>query len=283
MRDYGSPGGYFSADSAVRRIGGESVLMLGGGRALLMQAAHPLVASGIAEHSRYRDDPSHRLARTMTALYTVVFGSRAEADRAGEAVRAIHAHVAGRLPEGVGRFPAGTPYAAGDPELMLWVHATLVDTGLVVHERLVGALSERDRDGFVADMALVARVFGLPDGLAPTSFAAFSRYLEERLASGDLVVGRQAREVADAVLRPRMRPPLRTAAAALARASASMLPEPIRGQYGVRLPAAERAALRTTEHAVRQLVLPSLPARLRLMVAGDRPGAAFALLRALAG
>ena len=257
--------------------------MLGGARALLMQGAHPLVASGIAAHSRYRDDPARRLARTMTALYTVVFGSRAEADRAGEAVRTIHARVVGRLPQQVPRFPAGTPYAAGDPELMLWVHATLVDTGLVVHERLVGALTDRDRDGFVSDMAVVGRVFGLPDGLAPTNFGAFSRYLEERLASGDLVVGRQAREVADAVLRPRMRPPLRTAAAALARASVSLLPEPIRAQYGIRLPAAERAALRATEQAVRQLLLPSLPARLRLMVAGDRPGAAFALLRALAG
>ena len=117
--------GYFSPESAVWRIARESVLMLGGGYALLMQAAHPLVAAGIVAHSSFRESPWRRLAGTMNAIYTVVYGTRAEADRAAARVRAIHASVQGSIPERRGSYPAGTRYAARDPQLLLWVHGTL--------------------------------------------------------------------------------------------------------------------------------------------------------------
>src|SRR5207302_10499142 len=103
---YLSVDGYFTPDSAIRRIGNRSVLMLGGPRALLLQAAHPLVAAGIVDHSRFAAEPWKRLARTMTALYTIVFGTRAEADRVGAIVQAVHASVRGRLREDVGAFEA---------------------------------------------------------------------------------------------------------------------------------------------------------------------------------
>src|SRR6266536_4831027 len=108
--------GYFGPDSVIRRIGNRSVLMLGGPRALLLQAAHPLVAAGIVGHSNFEAEPWQRLARTMTALYTIVFGTRAEADGVGALVQTVHESVRGRLRESVGAFPAGTPYAADDPE-----------------------------------------------------------------------------------------------------------------------------------------------------------------------
>ena len=99
--------GYFADDSVIRRIGNRSVLMLGGPRALLLQAAHPLVAAGIVGHSRFAAEPWARLARTMTALYTIVFGTREEADRVGAIVQHVHGHVHGELGEDVGVFPAG--------------------------------------------------------------------------------------------------------------------------------------------------------------------------------
>jgi hypothetical protein len=77
--------------------------MLGGGYALLMQAAHPLVAAGIVAHSSFKESPWRRLAGTMSAIYTVVYGTRAEADRAAANVQAIHAGVQGSIP---GREPA---------------------------------------------------------------------------------------------------------------------------------------------------------------------------------
>ena len=107
----------FAPDSAIRRIGSESVLMLGGGRALLMQVGNPVVASAVRHHSAYADEPWRRLARTMTALYSIVLGSREDAERVGAVTHAVHAHVPG----------------ADEVDAQLWVHATLVDTGLTMY------------------------------------------------------------------------------------------------------------------------------------------------------
>jgi uncharacterized protein (DUF2236 family) len=257
--------GYFEPDSAVRRIGSESVLMLGGGRALLMQAAHPLVAAGIVGHSGYGHEPWRRLARTMTALYTIVFGTCEEADRAGEIVRAVHARVYGRLEGPVGPFPAGTPYSASDPELMLWVHATLVDTGFVMYETYVGPLAPADAEGFYRDMRVVASVFGVPDGVVPPTLAGFRDYLRAQLAGPELVVGAAARSIADTVLRPPVPLPLRPTLRALARTSVGLLPPELRERYGFRWTWPEAAALAVSARGVRAVVLPTLPGRLRTL------------------
>ena len=112
--------GYFPPGAPIRRIGAESVLMLGGGRALLMQAAHPLVASGIVEHSDYSADPWKRLGRTLLALYTVVFGTREEADRTGAIVQAVHRPVRGRQQFHHQRHAsAGNRRVFGEPEQFL--------------------------------------------------------------------------------------------------------------------------------------------------------------------
>src|SRR5262249_7540734 len=122
-----STDGYFAPGSVIRQIGNTPVTpFLGGGTAVLMQVAHPLVAAGVAEHSGYDADLWRRLLRTLGALYTITFGTKSEADRAGAVVQAVHNRVKGSTSSDLGVYPAGTPYSAGDPELMLWVHATLV-------------------------------------------------------------------------------------------------------------------------------------------------------------
>jgi uncharacterized protein (DUF2236 family) len=272
--------GYFTAESAVRRIGGESVLMLGGGRALLMQAAHPLVAQGVVDHSDYAADPWRRLARTMTALYTIVFGTKAEADRAGAIVQAVHERVSGRLPEAVGPFAAGTRYAAADPALMLWVHATLVDTGIAMHDAYVRRLRPDERAAFYDDMQLVARVFGVPADVLPPTYGDFEEYRLERLGSPELAVGPAARAVARTVLDPPVPLPLRPGLRALGLTSVGLLPEPLRSRYGLRWSPAHAAALGAASLSARRLLVPLLPDPLRLMRPAARDGIPLRVLAA---
>jgi len=266
--------GYFDSSSAIRRIGRESVLMLGGARALLMQAAHPLVAAGIVEHSDYAADPWRRLGRTLYALYTVVFGTCAEADAAGGRVRAAHRRVHGRIAEQMGVFPAGTRYSAADPDLQLWVHATLVTTGIVMHETYVGRLSDRDRAAFYDEMKVVAGVFGMPARVLPDTLDDLYEHERRLLDEGVLCVTDAARKVARTVLAPPVPPPFRPPLVALARANVGLLPEPLRAQYGLRYGRLEALGVGASARAVRTL-LPVTPPPLRSV---RRNGLALALL-----
>ncbi len=250
-----SDDGYFRHESAIRRIGRESVLMLGGARALLMQAAHPLVAAGIVDHSAYGSDPWRRLARTMTALYTIVFGTRVEADRIGEIVRTVHHHVRGERD--------GRAYSAADPELMLWVHSTLVDTGLAMYETYVDAVEPALAEEFYEQMKTVATVFGAPPEIHPPTLADFRAYQREML-DGALRVGADATAIARSILEPPVPAALRPAVRGLVLANIGLLPEPLREQYGFSWGRARHALLAASSRSARHVFVPLLPKPLRL-------------------
>jgi uncharacterized protein (DUF2236 family) len=273
--------GYFRDDSPVRLIGREAVLMLGGGRALLIQAAHPLVAAGVVEHSDYELDPWRRLARTMTALYTIVFGTREEADRTGAVVRAVHASVRGELSEDVGRWRAGTPYAADDPELQLWVHGALLTTGIAMHETYVGPLSRRRQEGFYRDMRVVAEVFGVPADVVPPTLREFRAYERAMLESDALAVGADARAVARTVLHPHAPLALLPALRALRVPAIGLLPEQIRMRYGFAWRPEHRALLTSSARSAR-LLLPAVPTQVRMLRSCGRTGLGLRLLTAYA-
>jgi uncharacterized protein (DUF2236 family) len=267
--------GYFTPASAVWRIGSESILMAGGGRALLAQAAHPLVAAGIVHHSSFRDEPWSRLGRTMGGLYTIVFGTREQADEVGRRVRAVHRHVRGEVD--------GRRYSALDPELMLWVHATLVETAFTMYRTFVGPLERADEEAFHADMKVVAQIFGLPGRVLPDTLDDFWSYWHGMLAGDELAIGADARAVADTVLDPPLPGPLR-ALAPVARlvTTASLAPE-LRELYGIRHDSRGDVRLARTAAAVRRGVLPLVPPRLRLLATNrGRRGVPFRVLEALA-
>jgi uncharacterized protein (DUF2236 family) len=259
VSEHAAQRGYFTPESAIWQIAREAVLMLGGGYALLMQAAHPLVAAGIVSHSAFRESPLRRLAGTMRAIYTVVYGTRAEADRAAARVRAIHAGVQGAIPEQLGVHPAGTRYAAGESELLMWVHGTLVDTALVMHETFVRPLAETERQAFYEDMKVVAQLFGTPASVIPATFGDFRAYQRERLESGEIVVTDAARDVAEAILRPPVTIALRPPLEALGLLTAGLLPESVREQYNLPWDRVRAALLAASAHALRRIVLPLLP------------------------
>jgi uncharacterized protein (DUF2236 family) len=226
--------GYFAPESVIRRVGNTPVTpFLGGGTAVLLQVAHPLVAAGVAEHSGYGDDLWRRLVRTLRALYLITYGSKAEADRAGAGVQAVHAHVHGRLGTRLGVFPAGTPYSASDPELMLWVHATLVHASLSAYQRFERELSRRDQESYYRQMALVARLFGVPAETVPQTLADFRDYFCTQIRSDTIAVTQTAREIAAVILHAPLPVPMRLLAPAHRLATAAQLPPRLRREYGL--------------------------------------------------
>ena len=122
----------------------------------------------------------------------VAFGSRAEADRLTRRVRAVHGRVRGNLDEPAGRFPAGTPYRADDPELLLWILAALADSGMLVYGKYVRRLDRDDRDALWRDYRIVGARFGLADHEMPATIEAFDAYMDAMLTRGDLFVTPQA-------------------------------------------------------------------------------------------
>src|SRR4051794_17045155 len=153
--------GIYPDDSITRRINRENVLLLSGGRALLMQLAHPSVASGVDEHSDFRAHPVRRLRRTVRMTMAIVFGDRATAEAAARAVNRVHGRVRG---EG---------YHALDPNLLLWVHATLVDSALVTYETFVQRLAPRDREDFYQESKALGELLRIPPAHFPARLADF--------------------------------------------------------------------------------------------------------------
>lgn len=257
--------GYFSPGSMVRRLGNSPVTpFLGGGAAVLLQVAHPLVACGVVEHSGYDRDLWRRLTRTLRALYLITFGDRAEAEQAGAAVRAVHARVHGRTPTQLGPFPAGTSYSASDPELMLWVHATLVHSSLAAYERFVEPLTPEERERYHDEMNLVAVLFGTPAGILPANYPEFRAYFDARIRSETITVTPPAREVAEVILAAPLPTPLRLLAPAHRLATARILPARLRAQYGLRWTSLHERALPLAGATVRYGTAPILTGASRL-------------------
>ena len=253
--------GYFPPDSMVRRLGNTPLTpMLGGGAAVLLQVAHPLVAVGVAHHSDYHRDLWQRLARTLRALYLIAFGTCEEAERAGAAVRAVHAHVRGRTTSPLGPFPAGTPYSAEDPELQLWVHATLVYASLSIYQRFERRLTRAEQARYYDEMALVAQLFGTPADVIPPTLTAFWAYFDARLASPEITVTPLAAEIAAVILEAPLPRALRVFAPAHRLATAAQLPPRLRAEYGLRWTPLRELALPPAAHAVKVATKPVLRA-----------------------
>lgn len=188
--------GILGPRSVAWELGSDIGLFLGGGRAALLQLAHPFVAFAIDQHSRTRTDVVGRFQRTFRNVFTMVFGELDDAFTAARRVHAIHTRIHGTLPIDVGGWPTGTPYHANDAGSLRWVHATLVDTTLVVRERLDGPVAIELKDRYVIEMNRFAALFGIPEAMLPDSWAAHAAYMARMLASDRLAVAPCAREMA---------------------------------------------------------------------------------------
>jgi uncharacterized protein (DUF2236 family) len=233
--------GLYGPDSEAWRLNREAMLLLGAGpRALLLQIAHPAVAAGVNDHSDFRADPWRRLAGTLRSYLTIVYGSTAAARAEIRRLNTLHRGI------------TGPGYAARDPELSLWVHATLVDSTMAVADAWLEPLSGDRRATYYAETLPIGRAFGVPDALLPPDVAAFDRYVAGMLApDGPVRVSPIARELAAVILRPPLAPlapllplPTPAARAVLARVpavtyawtlwpSVGLLPPSVRDDYGL--------------------------------------------------
>ena len=215
VRAMAEPGddGWFGPGSTIWAVHADAATLVGGVRALLVQAMHPTVLAGFDQHSDYREDPESRLQRTAAFVTMTTFGTSAQAADACARVRRVHAPVRGRT-------PAGATYDAGDPELLGWVHLALADS-LAVAVADYGHTSF-DRDAYLSDMAVVGEHLGaahVPRDAA--QLAAAYEYYRPQLRADEATAAAHA-FLLDPPLPSRIRRPYRVIAAA---AAASLPPD----------------------------------------------------------
>lgn len=200
--------GLYGPGSEAWRLNREAMLLLGAGpRALLLQVAHPLVAEGVDQHSDFRADPWRRLEGTLRSYLAIIYGTAPRARAEIRRLNALHRGIGGPVRDQGARAVFGPAYAAREPELSLWVHATLVDSTIVANDRWIGPLARDRRARFYAETLPIGRAFGIPDDLLPADLDAFDRYVAEMLApSGPVHPTVVARDIAAAILRPPLRP-----------------------------------------------------------------------------
>jgi uncharacterized protein (DUF2236 family) len=261
--------GLYGPDSMAWRLNREAMVLLGGGpRALLLQLAHPQVAAGVDEHSDFRADPWARLQATLRSYLTIVYGTgpaaRAEIRRLNELHRSIR----------------GASYSARDPDLSLWVHATLVDTTIVAYDAWIEPLSREERARYYAETLPIGRAFGVPADRLPADLDAFEAYVAIMLSpDGPVHASATARELAWHVLHPPLGPVLPPLAGVPPAAYAwtlwpaiGLLPASVRTDYGFRWRPLERSVAAWLVWSWRRW-RPLLPAAFRQMpqaLAADR-------------
>jgi uncharacterized protein (DUF2236 family) len=239
----------------------EGVLLVGGGRALILQVAHPLVAAGVEQHSRYREDPWGRLFRSLDLTTQIVFGSTSSALEAAQRLSRVHERVRGVTPD-------GRAYDAADPALLMWVHATLLDTALLVYQRYVGRLTVAELRRYYGEQLELGEIFGIPRSAQPATYGEFNEYFLSMVEGDALCVTDTLRTVVAMTLgggAPRVARPL---VELLNLATVGMLPSRLRSELGLswgprreRLLGASQGALRTLMPLLPGLVRSVPPAR----------------------
>jgi uncharacterized protein (DUF2236 family) len=260
--------GYYAKGSLTRRLTKERALLLGGPRALVLQLAHPLVGAGVAEHSGFAADPLSRLRRTLDATMAMVFGTKDEADAAAATINRVHGFVHGVLTEDAGRYAKGTPYDATAPDLLLWVHATLVDTTFTAYTRFVGRLTERELEGAYEESKIAAMLLGTPEDVIPKSYADFRAYFEVMVADELSAAPFQRRVVSD-VLYPSLMHLPNAAFWPVVAVTTELLPQRIRDLYELELTSGRHRFSKVVGSAVRGM-LPVVPRIVREQPAARR-------------
>ena len=266
------PHGERDLDSIAWKINSEVVLLLGWNPAILLQVAHPLVAAGVTDHSLFLTDPAgraRRLWRTLNTMFDMTFGLPSQVQHAADTINAIHDRVNGHLREAVGPFEAGRQYSAHDPDLLRWVHCTMLEVFPRTYRLYVGPLSDAEWDRYCAEASRVEPLLGLPSGYLPSSLPELRAYMREMLESGQIAVSAESRVLAQEILHPRMPLLMRPLLPFFQLPMVGLLPPSVRAAYGFPWDHRRERILRGVARLVRP-VLALTPSILRYWPAARR-------------
>ena len=250
--------GYFGPESVSWQVHREVTVLFGGARALLMQAAHPLVVAGANQTAMYERNPWKRLQRTLILTYTLTFGTKAEAHAAADRINEVHTRINGIDPV------TGKRYDALDPELLLYVHACLVESAILFERLTVGALDDAGRQRFHEEQMLAAELCLVPRETIPPTWQGLSAWLADFGDRGELQVTEGARRVLDLFFDPPEEAEWRPVLRGVSRLAYGTLPEGIREMYGMPFGPLKRGAMRASFPAIRA-ARPLLPPKYRFI------------------
>ena len=188
--------GFFGPNSLVWHVNKNILpLLMGAGRALLLQIAHPWVRQAVFDHSSVYDDPFGRLQRTALGVQSIIFGNVAQARKTATAIFTIHEKISGKLQYSQGPFEISSRYRANDVDALTWVFATLVESAVTVFERYMRPLSEAEKRHFYEESTKFAGLFGIPLQHCPQSWEDFYQYNQDMWRSEILTVNQASREL----------------------------------------------------------------------------------------
>jgi uncharacterized protein (DUF2236 family) len=192
--------GFFGPGSITWRVNRESAVFLGAGRAALLQLAHPWVAVALAHHSNLLNDAISRFHSTFRVIYTMLFGTRAQAVEASQRLYQRHTGIRGELPHAIGSHVQGEHYEANEVAALRWVYATLVESAILAYDFVLPPLSPGEREQYYLESKRMAALFGIRAEDLPQDWAAFSRYTAQMFESPQLGVDENALALGRSVL-----------------------------------------------------------------------------------
>lgn len=189
--------GYFGPDSVTWKVHTNPIILVGGFRALMIQALHPLAMAGVTHFSDFREDPLKRLRRTAGFVHTVVFADTQTVDKLAHRVRSIHDRVSGIDPV------TGREYSAADPQTLLWVHCAEAHSFLYSYRVFAGDLTGEEQDQYLTEYVRAGELVGIPRQDIPATRAEYREYF--RSMQPELCTSEMARETVKFVARPSLR------------------------------------------------------------------------------
>ena len=240
--------GIFGPASISWKINRESALFLGAGRAALLQLAHPWVATALQQHSSLMNKPIERFHNTFRIVFTMIFGSLAQATRASRHLYGLHTRIQGELTEGVAAYRPGSHYQANEIGALRWVYASLIESAVLAYNCALPPLTSEELAAYYAESKILAALFGLPADALPPDWQSFLTYCREMEQSDTLGVTSSARTMAQRLMAGAatwLRPPAWYCAL-----TTSWLPERFNDAFELPFGPAERAA---SERAIRRI------------------------------